>query len=306
MLMLEVASRQHGVVGRRQLIASGISVGRVDGARRAGRLLPLFTGVYSVGREVETSEAVWKAATLAAGQGAVLMGRSAGEAWGMVDRRQALPRRVEVARSRESAVMPARSSRMAGSRLHVHERALRDDEVGELNGIPITSAARTQIDLAAVLGRRAMRRAFIEACRLHLIGGRDLPWLLQRIRGRPGAASMRELIGLWVPGMGRVRSALEGMFLMGWSGFDHRIPQVNVRLGRWEVDFLWERERLVVETDGRAFHSHEIARGRDARKDAWLRAQGLTVLRFRYHEVEDEMPRVCVTVREHLDASPGP
>ncbi len=302
--MLDVASPQHGVAGREQLIESGISPGRVDGSRRAGRLLPVFTGVYAVGRELETAQAAWKAATIAAGKGAVLMGRSAGEAWGMLDRRPGLPCRIEVARSGESAVMPGRSSAMRGSRLHIRQRVLRECEVGELGGIPVTSPVRTQIDLVAGLGPKPMRRAFIEACRLHLVERGDLPMLVRRSRGRPGAAFMRELVGLWVPGLDRIKSVLEGMFLLGWCASDRRIPEVNVKVGRWEVDFLWRQERLVVETDGHAFHDHEIARGRDARKDAWLRSQGLTVLRFSYRDVDQEMKRVCETTRACLDSAP--
>lgn len=79
---LEVSSTQNGVVDRAGLVAAGFSVARIDRARKSRRLLPVFRGVYAVGREVETTEAVWRAATIAAGKGAVLMGKERGRSLG--------------------------------------------------------------------------------------------------------------------------------------------------------------------------------------------------------------------------------
>ena len=31
-------------------------------------------------------------------------------------------------------------------------------------------------------------------------------------------------------------------------------PEVNVRIGRWTVDFLWRKAKVVVEVDGFTFH----------------------------------------------------
>lgn len=57
-------------------------------------------------------------------------------------------------------------------------------------------------------------------------------------------------------------------------------PEVNARLGRWTVDFLWRDERVVVELDGHAYHSSRAARERDRRKDADLQQAGLLVIRI--------------------------
>ena len=62
-------------------------------------------------------------------------------------------------------------------------------------------------------------------------------------------------------------------------------PQVNVRLGRYEVDFLWPGERLVVEVDGYAYHSNRRAFERDRERDATLAAAGYTVLRVTWRQL---------------------
>lgn len=299
--MLLIGARQHGVVGRAELVEAGLSPARIDRARKSRRLLPVFRGVYAVGREIETVEAVWQAATIAGGEGAALTGRSAAEAWGMMSRRARLPREVEIARPGDPGVIHARSPSLPNTRLTLRRRHLLDDEVSRYRGIPLTTPARTFIDLAGDLGPTQLRGVFIEACRLGRIRRGDLNRLFARSRGRPGAERVRRIAGLWVPGMERTRSVLEGLFLLGWVEADSRVPEVNVRVGRYEVDFLWRREGVIVETDGRAYHDHEIARRRDERKDAWLRGQGLTVIRLGYHDVNGSMPASCALVRQELD-----
>jgi very-short-patch-repair endonuclease len=78
----------------------------------------------------------------------------------------------------------------------------------------------------------------------------------------------------------RTRSDLEDDFL----DFLHRHrlppPEVNVRLGRWEVDFLWRTQTLVVETDFFGYHRGRVAFEDDHQRDLDLRRMGFTVLRY--------------------------
>jgi len=64
-------------------------------------------------------------------------------------------------------------------------------------------------------------------------------------------------------------------------------PEVNARLGRWEVDFLWRKERVVVEVDGYASHSSPQAFERDRRKTAELQDAGYLVRRVSATMVRD-------------------
>jgi very-short-patch-repair endonuclease len=62
----------------------------------------------------------------------------------------------------------------------------------------------------------------------------------------------------------------------------HRLPppEVNVKLGRWEVDFLWRAQALVVETDFFGYHRGRVAFEDDHQRDMDLRRMGFAVLRY--------------------------
>lgn len=65
-------------------------------------------------------------------------------------------------------------------------------------------------------------------------------------------------------------------------------PEANVNLGRYEVDFLWRNEKLIVEVDGYAFHSSRSSFERDRRKDQELGAAGYRVIRITWRQITDE------------------
>jgi very-short-patch-repair endonuclease len=98
----------------------------------------------------------------------------------------------------------------------------------------------------------------------------------------------------------RTRSDLETLFLELFAR--HRIPppEVNVKLGRWEVDFLWRSERLVVEADTWTYHRGSVAFEDDYARDLDLGAAGYTVLRFTDRQVEAEPERVAAVVATAL------
>jgi very-short-patch-repair endonuclease len=98
----------------------------------------------------------------------------------------------------------------------------------------------------------------------------------------------------------RTRSDLETAFLDLYR--DHRIPppEVNVKLGRWEVDFLWREQRLVVEVDTFLYHRGSVAFEDDHARDLDLRAAGFVVLRFTDTQLEDEPDRIAADVAAAL------
>ena len=98
----------------------------------------------------------------------------------------------------------------------------------------------------------------------------------------------------------RTRSDLEVAFLDLYR--HHRLPppEVNVKLGRWEVDFFWHSPKLVVEADSFLYHRGSISFENDYARDLDLRAAGFTVLRFNDKQLEDEPERVAGLIREAL------
>ena len=100
-----------------------------------------------------------------------------------------------------------------------------------------------------------------------------------------------------LPGLDPARSQLERRFLRLCSHHRLLTPEVNVRLGPFLVDFLWRRQRLVVETDGFETHRTRARFEADRARDAELKLLGYEVVRFTYRQVTDEPSRVAATLR---------
>jgi very-short-patch-repair endonuclease len=260
-----IAGNQHGVIAAWQLRHAGLLPSRVADRVSAGRLHRVHRGVYAVGNPNIGKEGRWMAAVLACGEGAVLSHRSAAALW-----------RIGKAASIADVTVPGDGGRAVrkGIRLH-RSRTLSPDDVTRRARIPVTKPARTLADLRRVLSRKQFARALREAEYLKLpIGDAFKP--------------------------DRTRSDLEGLFFALCS--HHRLPQpeVNVRVDRFLVDFLWRKERLIVEVDGWDSHRTRSAFEADRAQDARLAVFGYTVLRFTWRQVETDAPRVARTVRELL------
>jgi very-short-patch-repair endonuclease len=98
----------------------------------------------------------------------------------------------------------------------------------------------------------------------------------------------------------RTRSDLETLFLALCAQYGLPAPEVNVKLGHWEVDFLWRARRLVVETDTWTYHRGSVAFEDDHARDLDLRAAGYAVLRFTDRQLEEEPGRVVADVARAL------
>jgi very-short-patch-repair endonuclease len=159
-------------------------------------------------------------------------------------------------------------------------------DVRKLGGIPVTAPARTILDLAGVVGARELEQAMAEAQARRLVRRSDLLALLARNPRRPGIAALRTLLDPdHSPSL--TRSEAEERFLALVKAAELPMPEVNVRIGRHEVDFLWRDRALIVEVDGFRFHSSRAAFERDRRRDAELAGHGFRVLRVTRRQIVD-------------------
>lgn len=299
-LRLFMATRSH-VAGRAELVARGFPWTMIRSWLRTGRLVAVIRGVYSYGRDIETPQAAWRAALIAAGEGAVLAGRSACELWGLVRPTGGIPSLIEIIRPGGCPVLlRGISPAMRRTRIRVFRRRLDRKEIRQKTGIRVTSPARALIDLAASAPATQVKFAFLEACRLKLFGRPDVDYCFRKITGRRGAGKLRPLLASWVPELGRTRSVLEGLFLLEWMTTGLEMPKVNVRVHGFEVDFYWPALGIVVELDGAAFHSGLIARQRDEARTRALEAQGLIVIRISFREMMDDPSRAIRRVSAAL------
>jgi very-short-patch-repair endonuclease len=289
-----LATRQHGVVARRQLLAvlSADAIGRMV---RAGRLHPVHRGVYAVGHQVLGPKGRWMAAVLACGEGAVLSHGSAAVAWELRPSGSAW---IDVS-------VPSAAGRAKRRPLRIHRTRLHPADVTVLDAIPITTPARTLADLAATLTPRQLERALDEAEILKLLDMRALEDAMTRIRN--GRKRLRATLNTHTAGTTATRSGLEERFLALCR--NHEIPQplVNQRIQELTVDFLWPATRLVVESDSMEFHGTLRGMERDRRRDAYLARLGYRTLRFTSSQVTREPATVAATLTAALSlASPLP
>ncbi len=285
-----LASRQHGVVTRVQLLGAGVSSDMVDRRLKAGRLRRLLRGVYLVG-PLSAPHTQEMASVLTCGDDAVVSHRSAAALWGM------LPLRDDSA-SVDVIVVGGRPRHRAGLRVHC-VRTLHPDEVTRFDGIPITTPARTLYDLAACVAHRELERALAEGFAQRLTSHSHVLSLMRRHPRRRGVDRLLALIerGASPP---LTRSAAEEQFLGLIRKAQLREPEVNMQVEGYEVDFVWRSERLVVEIDGRAFHSSDRSFESDRRRDGVLVAAGLRVMRVTWRQIVNEPEALLVRLTQAL------
>ena len=271
-----IAARQRGVVSRAQLLAVGIDGGAIERRIRAGRLHPVHRGVYLVGHRVMADRAREVAALLACGRGAIVSHLSAANLLHLLPY-PANPRPVDI------TVVGRQAARRSGIRIH-RVRALDRRDVRPVDRIPATSAARTLLDLAAVLPTSQLERTLAEAQVRRLVTPRALQDQLERNPGRAGTRALRRVVDA-PGGPALTRSEAERRLLRIIRAAELPVPRVNARVGRYEVDFMWREQRLVAEVDGYAYHANRRAFERDRERDAALAAAGYTVLRLTWRQL---------------------
>jgi very-short-patch-repair endonuclease len=155
------------------------------------------------------------------------------------------------------------------------------------------------LDLATVLSSRDLERVLAQAERLNYLDQRTLQSLATNHAGRPGAPILRALLQQEA-GPALTRSEAEARFLALIRKAQLPAPETNVPVGEYEVDFLWRRERLVVEVDGFAFHSSRQHFETDRLRDARLTARGLIVMRVTWRQVVHEPTATVARLAQSL------
>ena len=268
-----LASRAHGVVTRRELLAAGITTDEIRKRRERGALLAAHRGVYRVGHEAPSTEADYLAAVLACGDGAVLSGRAAAHLYGLT-RGAAPPPEVTTRTERRIKGVKTRRS-----------RALAAQDVTTFRGIPITTVPRTITDLAADVSAAELARACHEAGVKHGTTPRDVDAVMARRPRCPGGANLRRVLHGDEP---VTLSALERRFLALLRDNGLPRPVTNRRAGGRRVDCRWPDHRLTVELDGYRYHRSRHAWEQDRRREREARARGDDFRRYTYGDVCEE------------------
>jgi very-short-patch-repair endonuclease len=267
--VMRVAERQRGCIHRRQALATGVGRWRIAEWLGTAWLHTLFSDVYLVGRPRIEPLGWAMAAVLHLRGDALLSHRTAGCVWGLVDE---VPEDIAV-------TLVGRNANTS-PRLRLHRVAtLHPDDIACCQGLPVTSVARTAVDVAGELTPIELESVLALIARRGLASAAEIEGAIERTPYRKGVGQLREMLN--APGeLARTRSDYERRLLALIREARLPAPRVNAKVGGFEVDFLWPEQRLIVEFDGFAFHGDRGAFERDRARDRRLAQLGHQVVRL--------------------------
>jgi very-short-patch-repair endonuclease len=284
-----IAGGQRDLVSTAELSECGLDKDAVARRVRAGWLRLVFQGVYAVGSGELPPLGLEQAALMSCGKGTFVSHRSAAFVWGM---RKRPPSRVEVS----FVGLGCRSRK--GMRVH-RITGVNRREVQREQGLWVSSPARAVLEVAAVGTKDELTDVIDAGLGLRRFTPGDLKLVLENNRPCRGAARLAALLADDTA-MAISRSRAEKALLRLIRDAGLPMPETNVPFGKFEADFLWREERVIVELDSATYHSGPGVFQRDREKGLVLRGAGYDVLRPTRAHVIYEGPRVLVLLAQAL------
>jgi hypothetical protein len=296
--LAEIAASRDFVLALQELTGLGLSGRAVQHRVDAGRLHRVHRAVYSlVPPRALTVRGRYRAAVLActgSRHAAALSHRSAADLHGL---RACHRRTVEV-------VVPGRSThRHPGIQVH-RSINLAPEDITVVEGIRVTSVARVQLDLAAVVPARGVERALDQA---EVLGVFDLHALidqLERNPRHPGAGRLRATLGRYNIGTEITDSELEERFLAFCRAQEFPKPEWHGPIDPGDggvllrPDAVWRDQKVVVEVDGERFHRTRRAFHDDRARDQRLVAAGWRVIRITWEQLTERPHELAAILRQ--------
>jgi hypothetical protein len=286
--LARIATRAHGLVTHRQLLRAAITAAEVRSRVRKGLLIRVHRGVYRVGHQAPSVESRYLAAVLACGDGALLSGLAAAHLHGLV-KGTAPPPEVTTRTKRE----------VKGVRTH-RSQCLDRTDASRCRGVPITSIARTLVDIAADLDEDELARACHQAGVRYHTTPAAVEAVLARRPNSPGASKLRRIM------RGDVHvtlSKLESRFLALLPAAGLPLPITNRDASGRRVDCRWPELHLTVELDSYRYHSSRHAWEQDRRREREAYARGDDFRRYTRDDVFERPDEMLTELRALLDSS---
>ena len=293
--------RLAGIVTAGELVAAGLSWPDVRGLKRQGVLIPLGWGVYArpapaakAGGGPAGEYALRAAAALAAvGPAAVASHHSA-----------ALIHGLDLFGRPATAVAVTRPPGAAGSRtarpgIRLHIAAMPAGHVTVRRGVPVTSVARTAVDLARTCPFQAGVAVVDSALHSRAVTAAELRAVLTTCGRWPGIQRARQVVAF---GDARSESVLESISRVAFRDQGLPPPVLQAWVGDPEevigrADFLWRAHRTIGEADGAIKYADPVRAVAQLRRDARLRQAGFEVVHFTWDEIIHEPGQVAASIR---------
>lgn len=294
---LALASRQSGYLTRRQAIALGMSDAMLQARVAAGGWRRVKPGLFMVLGTVTTPRGILTAASAALG--AVVSHESAAEIHGFPN----LPT------GRLVVTVPVRTTNRFPDVVVHQSTDLTAGFVTSIDDLPVTTAGRTIIDLAPTLGRKRLGRMVDWAAMRGLV---DLEVLRADFEGlarhgKPGVSRLRPVLEDRLPDYVPTESELEAAAVEAIASWalpaplrQYPLPWRSSRRGR--VDLAYPDHRVLIEVDGRVWHSLLDAFDEDRMRDNLAQIAGWRVIRITFRMLRDRQWEVRQTVAAALGA----
>ena len=280
-LIARVAANQWGVVDMDELREIGLSRQAISKRVAAGRLFPVYRGVWAVGHPRLSLEGRFLAAVKACGAGAALSHYCAAVLWGLRPWIHRFPDVTSPTLRRQPGINHHRSDHIDAT---VHR------------GIPVVTPARAILDISATVPFESLRGAVNHGMGLNLLEGPELV----TFKGR-GAKKLRAVLATAAPTKSENENLV--LHLMHEAGLPAPLVNPSIDGTRYIPDFLWPDHRLILEADSRRFHGNMIARADDATRQLILEDMGLRVVRTTWIEATTHPGAVQRRVAQALSTS---
>jgi very-short-patch-repair endonuclease len=290
-----IATSQHGLINRTQLLASGFSEKAILWKLKTGALEKVFPSVYLIAGTPLTQKGRVMSVYLWGGEGSAVSHSSAAWLWGL---HGFSPDPIHLTLVRKT------TAPRPDVRLHRVETIDRLD-ICWVDAIAVTSPARTLMDLAAI-GHRRLESA-LDQCLREGLSSLDQLWLIldrPDSFGRRGVRLLRTLLAQRTMDLAASDSDMEDLFMrtVRWGRLSQPHLQFPIQLPsrRIHADFAYPDINLVIECDSYAWHMDREAFERDRERDAELQGLGWKVLRFTWAQLRYNPDYVLRQLRLHL------
>jgi hypothetical protein len=292
--LAEFAARHNGVFTIADARSLGVPARTVRNREEGGRYIRLHPGVYAIAGSADSIGRAMAAAAKSFLMPAAISHQTAAELWSLTSRG-----------IRAIEVVTTRWDRVHRDGLVVHESMdLIDDDIVERDGIAVTSAVRTVVDLGAS-NKWVVESALEQGIRLELFTLADVEAFVRRVarRGRRGVGVIRPLLAARKRWDSVTDSFLEDVFrkLMASAGLPRPVSQYEVRDSRGRfisrADFAYPASGLLIELDSEAHHMDRVTFRRDRSKQNAASVSGWTVLRYTWWDLVERQDGVVAEIQ---------
>jgi very-short-patch-repair endonuclease len=295
--MYALARAQGGAFARRQVHANGGMDSLIERRCAAGLWKRVRPGVYVVpGLPPSKTTDLW-VAWLEVGPHAVRSHECAAEHWGLQP--VMADRRVFTTRQGDHHKIPGVVVHQLGDLLPDHTTVVDD--------MPITTAPRTVVDLAAVVGFERLKRIVENGVNDRIVTDESVGLVLRDVarRGKWGMKKLARVLAMRAPGEPVPDSQLERMLLdalrsVGLPDPVAQFPHPGREIGTGWVDLAYPKAKLILEADGRRWHQRIAQIGLDHARDKAANRAGWLTMRFMYEELTADPIDAGLSVRETL------